>query len=119
MYRKVGFSLRIDDIPGDSVLHDEVLEWEKQFYEHYLPGDNIYIAFIDTTFALYVPDQLVFENMNFLTAYRTGLPYQCRHLPWYKTHNDVDEEDMFYSALKLQTTGNWDVAAGTSDIEEI
>ena len=117
--RKVGFSLRIDDIPGDSVLHDEVLEWEKQFYEHYLPGDNIYIAFIDTTFALYVPDQLVFENMNFLTAYRTGLPYQCRHLPWYKTHNDVDEEDMFYSALKLQTTGNWDVAAGTSDIEEI
>ena len=32
--RKVGFSLKIDDLPTDNVFLDEVFNWEKQFYKY-------------------------------------------------------------------------------------
>ena len=103
---KVGFSLKIDDIPHSAVLYNKVFEWEKKYYEKYLSKDNIYFAQIDTTFALYLPEHLVLSD-DFYKAFRTGLPYQCRHLPWYKTKDEVSDEDIFYSSLK--TTGWWDV----------
>lgn len=107
--RKVGFSLRIDDLPPGGIFTKEVLEWEMQFFKKKIIGKNIYYAEIDTTFALYLPDQLCFTR-DFLKAFRTGYPYQARHLPWYKTINTITEEDRYYDALK--TNGWWSFVKG-------
>lgn len=107
--RKIGFSLKIDDLPNDSTTSDAAIKWEKQYYETYIKKDNLYYAGIDTTFALYVPDQLV-NKQKFLSAFRGGKPYQMRHLPWYKRKVDITDEDIFYS--KEKTNGWFDPVKG-------
>ena len=53
---KVGFALRIDDLPQHYPLKEKVIKWEKQFWTKKVnKTDNIYYAEIDTTFALYKP----------------------------------------------------------------
>lgn len=97
--RKIGLSLKIDDLPENGCITKETLEWEKQYQKYYLKKDNLFIAGVDTTFALYLPDSLV-KRQKFLRAFRTGMPYQMRHLPWYKTKEELTEEDYYYSVHK-------------------
>lgn len=106
---KVGFSLKIDDIPEDAPLHDDVLRWERAYNKFKIPFLNAYTADIDTTLALYLPDSLN-KSRHFITAIRTGKPYQARHLPWYKRKEDITEEDIFYENNK--TNGFWDLLNG-------
>lgn len=103
--RKVGFSLKIDDLPSDNKFSKEVIEWESQYYKVKISSDNIYYGSIDTTFALYIPDSLV-KHQSFYSAFRVGFPYQAKHLPWYKNENAITEEDIFYS--QNRTNGWWD-----------
>jgi len=116
--RKVGFSLKIDDLPQDSILSEDAYNWEKQFYKTKLKKENIYYAGIDTTFALYMPDNYIVGE-NFGRAFRTGMPYVARHLPWYKKASEVTEEDIYYSTHK--TNGWWDFVKGevTPDGQQI
>ena len=107
--RKVGFSLRIDDIPKEATLYDKVTKWEKAYTRFKIPFNNAYTADIDTTFALYLPDHLDCSR-RFLTAIRTGYPYQLRHLPWYKIKDAITEEDRYYS--KVKTNGFWNEIKG-------
>lgn len=51
---KVGFSLRIDDIPDSNPAKSRILRWEKRFWINRTPEGN-YRGAIDTTFALYRP----------------------------------------------------------------
>lgn len=102
---KVGFSLRIDDLPKDGIFGDEVYKTEQKFNQKQIEK-GIFAASIDTTFALYVPDSLYKENQFYL-GLRTAHPYTVRHLPWYKKAGEVTEEDIYYSTHK--TTGQWDV----------
>lgn len=112
--RKVGFSLKIDDLPVDNVFSNEVYNWEKQFYKN--KWNNMYYASIDTTFALYLPDRFC-KPGNFFRAFRISYPYMARHLPWYKKRTDVSEEDVYYS--KHKTNGCWDVVNGfTRDLKK-
>lgn len=104
---KVGFSLKLDDLPEDGVLTKDVLEHEKPFSRKYCRKDNLYIAPVDTTFAIYPPDAIANRKMTFFCALRTGYPYQARHMPWYKTKETVTDEDRFYS--RLNKFGSWDV----------
>ena len=67
--RKVGVSLKIDDIPETSVLGKDVKEWENQFFKAPIKGANAYYASVDTTFAIYLPDRLA-EGIPFLRAIR-------------------------------------------------
>lgn len=106
--RKVGFSLKIDDLPTNGVFYKDVIKWEKKFYKTFFKEDNVYYANIDTTFALYVPDQLVVSG--FRDAFRTAFPYQARHTPWYKDSSEVTDEDRYYAAHK--TNGWWNVVEG-------
>ena len=53
-YKKIGFSLKIDDLPDHYPLKNEVLAWEKQFWDYEFV-EGCYVAPIDTTFALYHP----------------------------------------------------------------
>ena len=108
---KVGFSLKIDDLPEHYAFKEYVIKWEKQFYEK---GSNyknykIYNADIDTTFALYRPNKLSFiaDDCNFYKAIRTGYPYQARHLAWYMDSKNPSDEDIFYKERTLNGSSTW------------
>lgn len=107
--RKVGLSLKIDDIPEDSMLGKNAKEWESQFFKAPIRNANAYYASVDTTFAIYLPDDLA-EGIPFLRAIRSAWPYQARHLPWYKKPGDISEEDEYYSSHR--SNGWWDIAKG-------
>lgn len=110
---KVGLSLKIDDLPADGVLTESALAYEKQFNEKYIKKENLYIAPVDTTFALYPPDSIANKKMTFYCGFRTGYPYQARHVPWYKKKDDITEEDYFYA--NLNKFGTWDVTKPKAD----
>lgn len=90
---KVGFSLKIDDLPICNKNRMDVIRWESFFYENVV-GENpvLYKAEIDTTFALYRPGKID----NFFTAIRTGKPYEARHLPWYWNSDALGTEEKNY-----------------------
>ena len=108
-FRKVGFSLKINDIPDDSPLKEDVLAWEQKFYSIKVPFQKVFVASIDTTMALYMPDNLNI-SCDCLSALRTAEPYEARHLPWYKTQDKITEEDRYYADHR--TNGFWDEAKG-------
>ena len=89
---KVGFGLRIDDLP-EYVDRAAVISWEKVFWEKQVDG-LLYNATIDTTFALYRPRA---RGGSRCKAYRTGAPYLARHMPWYANPQQPTEEDEFYA----------------------
>lgn len=108
MARKVGFSLKIDDLPANGIFTKDVIKWEKKYYNTLIKDDMVYYADIDTTFALYLPDELVLSG--FREAFRTAFPYQARHTPWYKVSTEVSDEDRYYAEHK--SNGWWTVAEG-------
>lgn len=102
-FSKIGFSLKIDDLPDHYSLKDEVIKWETQFYKN--KKGNLYKAAVDTTFALYRPFSFKHLRSKHANCYRTALPYQMRHLPWYVDHNNLSEEELFY--LKTTQVDSW------------
>lgn len=89
-YAKVGFGLRIDDIPDTYRHKTAVLNWEKQFWSREVePG--VFDAPLDTTFALYRP-----STRFTLPALRTGPPYVARHLPWYVDLDALPDDEQYY-----------------------
>lgn len=90
---KVGFGLKIDDLPSHLSIKRQVEEWEAKFWVEEISPD-IYHADIDTTFALYRPHHYVFQD--FYSAIRTGGKYIARHLGWYVDENNLSEEEMFF-----------------------
>ena len=107
--RKVGFSLKIDDLPSDTIFFKDIYNWEKQFYNYPINNSKLYYAPIDTTFALYLPDKFC-KGIEYSRAIRTAYPYTARHLPWYKKINELAEEDFYYSNKK--NNGWWDPVKG-------
>lgn len=91
---KVGFSLKIDDLPDHYSLKQEVINWEKQYFKK--PKGEFYKAPIDTTFALYRPYS--FKHLRAHEAYilRAKPPYEVRHLPWYVDSNNLSDEEQYY-----------------------
>lgn len=105
---KVGFSLRIDDLPESykykyDIIRFESFYWEKKIQYHF----PIYDAPIDTTFALYAPCGGKNPD-HFYEGIRTGYPYVARHLGWYV--NNFSQED-YYSKLTNNFSTSMDHAA--------
>lgn len=94
--RKVGFSLKIDDIPDCNALKDMVIRCEEHFFHDYKRDDMLYWAPIDTTFALYRPRGKRKHSNNNIEMYRTAYPYMARHLPWYVDSKNPNDEDRYY-----------------------
>ena len=92
---KVGFSLKIDDLPNHYDKKEEVISWESKYYENE-KEPNIFIAPIDTTFALYRPFSKRGKRDGSDEILRTGFPYQCYHLPWYNDSKNLSEEEQYY-----------------------
>jgi glycosyltransferase involved in cell wall biosynthesis len=100
---KVGFSLKIDDIPEHYLRKSEVLEWESQNFKNDI-GSGLYLASIDTTFALYRPESKGDWNTD---AIRTAFPFEARHLPWYEDEYNLSPEEIYYRKTKKTETGHW------------
>ena len=99
---KVGFSLKIDDLPDHFLHKADVITWEKQFWQEvYWPG--YYKAPIDTTFAMYRPGG-GHQNGNSL---RSAPPYVARHLPWYQDLSNLSPEDAYYIEHSDRLITNW------------
>lgn len=90
--QKVGFSLKIDDLPDTFKNKKQVIDWEKQFYEKTV-NDNFFEALIDTTFALYRPFMQAGKGGK---MYRTAFPYQAYHKPWYVDSENLSLEENYY-----------------------
>jgi GT2 family glycosyltransferase len=102
-YLKIGFGLRIDDLPKHYKLREQVINWESQFWANELEP-NVYEASLDTTFALYKPH----TNKYLLhPSIRTGEPYTAQHLPWYVDSSKIDEEEAFYRMHASQNITSW------------
>ena len=89
---KVGFGLKLDDVPDCFRLKKSVLAWEKRFWMRPLGETGLYEAAIDTTFAVYRGGTAFALE----PAIRTGPPYVARHLAWYVDSDNLDEEERYY-----------------------
>lgn len=104
--QKVGFSLRIDDLPDTFANKNKVIEWEKKYWANEeIPG--AYRANIDTTFALYRP-YCFGAASNVKLMYRTDFPYVIKHLPWYIDSSNLTEEESFY-VRSLKKSTHWSI----------
>ena len=93
---KVGFALKIDDLPDSFDKKKEVTDWEQQFWRRRIENNlPLYKAAIDTTFALYRPYYLLGGNLH-SPHIRVGEPYVAKHLPWYSDSAHLLEEDIYY-----------------------
>lgn len=111
--KKVGFSIKIDDLPNHFIFKEKVVEYEKKYWNK--PYHQIgFQAPIDTTFALYKP----FTNLRYGEVYtqkaiRMKPPYTIRHIPWYNPSEHLNEEELYYlnssnssSSISNQYIGN-------------
>lgn len=103
--QKVGFSLKIDDLPDCYLLKDHVIDFEGQYYNYYLEDEQLYRAPIDSTFALYRPRAKEKHANNNIEIYRTAFPYMAYHLPWYQDSLNPDDDEKYY--LEHLDSGYW------------
>ena len=107
--RKVGFSLRLDDLPETypyrfDVIRYELFYWEKKIQEP--DGTCWYDAPIDTTFAVYRPGQIT--EAAFYDGLRSAAPYVAQHLGWYMdmASGDADVQAYIREGQQFSTSVN-------------
>jgi hypothetical protein len=105
---KVGFGLRVDNLPDHYAKKQSVIEWESKFWVHEVES-GVYRAPIDTTFALYRPFAAGYEG----SSLRTGMPYLALHMPWYENSAAPTEEDAHYARSAKSGVSTWLEAKGT------
>ncbi|TAE35276.1 MAG: glycosyltransferase family 2 protein [Runella slithyformis] len=90
--KKVGFSLKIDDLPDCFPKKQEIVAIESKYWQR-KRSELAYDAPIDTTFALYRPGA---KGDHRAKGLRTVYPYVARHLPWYLDPQNLPEEEIYY-----------------------
>lgn len=96
--QKVGFALDIKTIPDHYPLKQKVLNWESQYWKKELETD-IFMAPVDTTFALYKPKypaNFKVKPSKFYRAIRLAGNFTCKHMGWYLDHKNLSEEQIYY-----------------------
>ena len=113
-YDKVGFSIKLDDLPDHYQNKEAVTKWEKALNIYKL--ENLaHEAIIDTTFALYRPSKVVTKLM--YDALRVDKPYQVYHLPWYENTNALNEEQLYYfNNLSKKVFTQWSIKETNADV---
>lgn len=91
---KVGFSLKIDDIPNTNRNKEKIQEWESQWWTKRI-SNSLYKANIDTTFALYRPKYHT-KSGRFLQGIRTAPPFVAKHESWYIDNDNLTEEQNYF-----------------------
>ena len=111
-YDKVGFGLKIDDLPDCYDKKQKVIDWEKKYLEKEI-AKNLFEARIDTTFALYRPNM---RHQCWDKTLRTGYPYVARHLPWYEDSLNLDEESRYYYRTASESS-SWYISHSRYNVE--
>lgn len=106
---KIGLALRIDNIPDSYKAKMQVLSWEKQFWKEEIEK-NIYIADVDTTFALYRP------NTPYLIrpSLRIAGKFTAEHEPWYQDSGNPTEDYRYYLSHARREIASWGIDEKTS-----
>jgi hypothetical protein len=96
---KVGFGLKINDIPDSFKCKSNVVKVmetycreEEKIHDDQI-GIDLYPVPIDTTLAC---GRAGVEPGWTMHALRMGFPYLARHLPWYINSESLSEEDQYY-----------------------
>jgi glycosyltransferase involved in cell wall biosynthesis len=108
--KKVGFTLDIETIPTANPQRQIVIDWEKQFWKKEDDNGN-FVSEIDTTFALYRPENYLTKYTNFFKAIRTKYPYTALHGGWYLDLNNLTEEQLYYFR-KANYSNTWKIKDG-------
>jgi hypothetical protein len=115
-FGKVGLALRIDDVDKmrETTLNIfgasyNIVDWEKKYwlrrYQDNIIEAPVYVASIDTTFALYNKKYVAARTgRGFYRALRVAGKYTARHDPWYKERLISDLEADRYSKLQQFST---------------
>lgn len=98
---RVGFGLRIDDLPDHYAPKADVISWESPFWHNEVSA-GLYSAPIDTTFAL-----ARVARPSSMPSIRTGPPYIARHLPWYDNTAEPSEELLYYREHSDRSLTHW------------
>jgi hypothetical protein len=98
---RVGFGLRIDDLPNHYAPKSDVIAWESPFW-HKETEPGIFSAPIDTTFAI-----ARVRRPSSMPSIRTGPPYVARHLPWYDNTAEPSEELLYYREHSDRALTHW------------
>ena len=106
---KVGFGLRIDNLPDCYAHKEEVIRHESEFWEKEVES-GVYDAVIDTTFALYRP-YTKGASSPYKFMCRTGHPYLINHLPWHLDLSNLDEEEAYYANHIAKSSTHWSEVA--------
>jgi hypothetical protein len=104
---KVGFSLKLDDLPDHYALKSKVLKWERKFWDESNRQGAFFRSAIDTTFALYRPNIWQSEK-RWWVSLRADKPYQALHLPWYHNTKELDAETLHYQLTVQKGKSSWD-----------
>lgn len=93
---KVGFALRVDDIPKENQLKEKILHWEKEFWA-VKKEEGVYIAPLDTTFALYKPGYPnKYNQVHCFSAHRFADDFTATHGGWYINQDFLTDEQQYY-----------------------
>lgn len=106
-HEKVGFALKIDDLPNHFPLKEEVIDWEKQFWLNQLERE-VFEAGVDTTFAVYKP--LTYKYQLY-PSLRLGGKCAARHDPWYIDPSKISKEEMYYRSKADSGITSWNTDA--------
>jgi hypothetical protein len=90
-------ALRDDDYRIESTDY-KIWDWEAQFWQTEVEP-NVFMAFIDTTFALY--NKNYFDPLAPLNALRVGGSFTCQHMPWLKSFVLPEDELEFYRTTSM------------------
>jgi len=100
---KIGFALRIDDLPEHYKLKQDVIDWEGQFWKQ-KDDKGFWKSKVDTTFALYAPYA---KGGGECKALRTDFPHVAAHMPWYEDSANPSEEDVYYRNQSVPANSHW------------
>ena len=111
--KKVGPGLSLEGLPVERAFHEyldgrventpdkwEACNWVNHFNEY------SFVAGLDTTLAVYCKQREQLGDAYFLSALRMKPPYIVRHLPWYFSFDNINDEIINFINTANTTSSN-------------
>ena len=94
-YNHIGTSLEINDLPDKNPMKSKVIRFESDYWspKAQVLNNEVYVAKIDSTFAMYRRNSKVLLTH---PALRTKRPFTLKHIDWYLGPEDFSEEYIYY-----------------------